>query len=123
MKKKIFLAGLLVALTYPAVHATGVNLGGGSAPEQMNLPSLIAPLNTGLVSSSAILKSNPRSLYINGDYKFGPRIESRVRCDWENRKRSVPEPEGIAAAIAAGILGLGYAGYTFGQRRRVHGAA
>jgi hypothetical protein len=137
MNKKLLLAALLAALISPAVHAAGLNLDGAS-------PAFIAPLKTDggfLGQFRASPMSNPRTLYINNGYKLGIRAESlkALSLDGEggtiggndngypnggnNGTVRVPEPDGLGAFLAAGIFGLGFAGYSVSQRRRVHGAA
>ena len=146
MNKKLLLAGLLVAAISPAVHAAGLNLEGGA--DSISGPALIAPLKTDggfLGQFRASPMSNPRTLYINNGYKLGVRAESlrTLGLDSEggtilgndngypnggnnngnNGTVHVPEPDGLGAMLAAGIFGLGFAGYSVSQRRRVHGAA
>jgi hypothetical protein len=132
MKKKLLLAALLVALVAPAAQAAGLNLEGRSAPESITLPSLIPPIKTegGFLGKSRIsLQSNPRLLRINGGYKHGFRTESRFYNGFNNlpdpgngtKPPCVPEPEGMALAVAAGLLGLAFTHSL--RRRRVLGAA
>jgi hypothetical protein len=133
MKKKLLLASLLLALIAPAAQAVGLN--GSSTPEPITIPSLIPPTRTegGFRGNlNLALNSSPRSLRNDGGLKYGVRIPSRLRGPYVDPAvdngnggdcPSVPEPQGFAMALAAGILGLGFTGYTAHQRRRVHGAA
>ena len=129
MKKQLLLAGLLIALIAPAAQAVGFN--GNSTPQ-----SIIPCIKTDggfRTDLNLALNSNPRSLRNNGGLKFGARIPSRLRGAYVDPKSidngnggscpTVPEPQGIAMALAAGFLGLAFTGYTAHQRRRVLGAA
>jgi hypothetical protein len=124
MKKNLLVASLLVALMAPAAQAVG----------------LVPPIKTeGGWGSRLSLQSNPRSIRIINGYKTGTRTDSRWFTTHTGPTHqqlnlngngttggnppSVPEPEGIALGLAAGILGFAFTGYTSIQRRRVHGAA
>jgi hypothetical protein len=142
MKKNLIIASLLVALVAPAAQAAGLSLDTGSTPEQITLPALIPPVKTegGFLGKSRFaLHSNPRTLRMINGNKTGTRTDSRWFTPYNGpapevlnpngngipggNPPSVPEPDGMALALAAGILGLAFRGYSSIQRRRVHGAA
>ncbi len=127
MNTKLLLAGLLVALMAPAAQAAGLHLRGGPPFNELNVPPAITFLKVHgqpVAHSRGRLISNPQPW--NGQQQgIWTRSEfgSQNGGNCNGRPPGVPEPDGIAGALAAAVLGLGFAGYTFGQRRRVHGAA
>jgi hypothetical protein len=135
MNTKLLLAGLLVALMAPAAQAAGLHLRGGPPFNELNVPPAITFLRVHgqpVAHSRGRLISNPqpwngqqqgiwtRSEF--GSQNCGPE-GGYYNGNGNGPPPGVPEPEGIAGALAAAVLGLGFAGYNFGQRRRVHGAA
>jgi hypothetical protein len=133
MNTKLLLAGLLVALMAPAAQAAGLHLKGGPPFNELNVPppitflkvhgQPIADFRGRLISNPQSWNGQQQSIWTRSEFRLQNGDPESGNCNGNGRSPGVPEPEGIGAALAAAVLGLGFAGYTFGQRRRVHGAA
>jgi hypothetical protein len=128
MKKTILLAGLVIALSAPAAQAAGLRLRSGV--EKIDVPALVSLLGSqggSLANFRGKLVSNPRSWLRSHRYS----LRSEYQWTYQDPEGgtggycppSVPEAESMMGVLAASLLGLGIAGYRYGQRRRVLGAA
>jgi hypothetical protein len=129
MKMKLLLVGLVLALGAPAVQAAGLHLQSCAVQEKIDVPALVSLLGSpgdSLANFRGRLVSNPRSWLRSHQGAWLRNEHQSTYNDPEGGTGggtpSVPEPEGLAGVLAASVL-VGLAGYRFGQRRRVLGAA
>jgi hypothetical protein len=129
MKKTLLLAGLAIALTAPVAQAGGLHLRGGV--DKIDVPALVSLLNSqggSLANFRGKLVSNPHSWLRSHRYSW---LRTEYKPSYRDPEGggggycppSVPEGGNAMGVLAASVLGLGIAGYRYGQRRRVLGAA